>query len=80
MQPQDYTMSAVAVDMSLFRPQDRVELLNETTSAIAIDYLKLSRKLQKVEADLAQEKAHSGTLTVELKLKNDEIESLNKQL
>ncbi|KAH9301292.1 hypothetical protein KI387_012875, partial [Taxus chinensis] len=40
MKLDDYTIYAMVVDLAQFWPQDKVDLMNESTNIITMDYLK----------------------------------------
>lgn len=40
MQPEDYSMHAIGIDLSRVRPQDRVEIMEESNKVVSSDYLK----------------------------------------
>ncbi|KAH9303361.1 hypothetical protein KI387_014944, partial [Taxus chinensis] len=84
MQLDDYSISAVAVDLAEFRPQDKVELagggMNKTTSVVTTGYLKLDNQLKKTKASLKKVEATTASRMVEVKAKENKINQLKKEL
>lgn len=49
MQPDDYNKNAMGLDLSIARPQEKVELMEETQRVVTTDFLKFGHQLKKRE-------------------------------
>lgn len=52
MQPEDYEIYVVGLDMKVARPQDKVEIMEETQRVVTSDFLKTGRQLKKKDEQL----------------------------
>lgn len=52
MQPEDYEIYVVRLDMKVARPQDKVEIMEETQWVVTSDFLKTGCQLKKKDEQL----------------------------
>lgn len=65
MGPKDHSMHANGIDLSRARPQDRVEIMEESQKVVSLDYLKCPRCLEKLTVGLERVKATNDKLMKE---------------
>lgn len=73
MQPNYYNIFSMGLDLSIARPQDKVELMEETQRVVAIDFLKFGHQLKKKEEEMKLVKDKFEVLLVKEKEMEAEI-------
>lgn len=79
MQPKDYTIYAMGLDLCTAQPQDKVELMEETQHLVTTNFLKSGCQLKKKEDELKNIKERIEVLLKKDKARDVEFACLSQQ-
>lgn len=76
MKPDDYSLHAFGVDLTNATAMDKVEMMEETSKAVSLDFIKKSCHLDKMQVDLSHLRESSKRQRKENKARSAEINCL----